>query len=99
MPNTTKNYVDGLKCQAEPYNRWDSRVPGFGVNVCAKKKQNKRTKSFVLRYLNAVGKRRALTLSTYGPMTLTRERAEQLVVAIREGVDPLAGEKARGVTH
>ena len=99
MANITKSCVEGLKCQAVPYVKWYSKVPGFSVKVSAKKKQNKCAKSTLLRYSNVVGKRRALTLSTYGPMTLTRERAEQLVVAIREGVDPLAGEKARGVTH
>lgn len=97
MPNITKSYVDGLKCQAAPYIKWDSKVPGFGVKVYAKKKQNKCTKSFMLRYSNAVGKRRAMTLGIYGPMTPTqaRERAEQLVVAIREGADPLADKKAK----
>ena len=98
MPNTTKSYVDGLKCQAEPYIRWDSKVPGFGVNVYAKKKQNKHTKSVVLRYSNAVAKRRGKTLSIYGPMPPTSERAGRLVVAIREKVDPLADIKATGVT-
>ena len=98
MPNITKSYVDGLKCQAAPYIKWDSKVPGFGVNVYAKKKQNKCTKSFVLRYLNAVGKRRGMTLSIYGPMAPTRERVGQLVVAIRESIDPLADKKATGVT-
>jgi integrase len=97
MPNITKSYVDGLKCRDAAYIKWDSKVPGFGVKVYAKKKTNRCTKSFVLRYSNAVGKRRMETLGVYGPMTPTqaRERAEQRVVEIREGVDPLADKKAK----
>ncbi len=97
MPNITKSYVDSLKSQASPYRKWDNKVPGFGVKVYASSQKNQRTKSFVLRYSNAAGKRRAITLGIYGPMTPTqaRDRAEQLVVAIREGADPLADKKAR----
>ncbi|MCZ6838239.1 MAG: hypothetical protein O7G13_03080 [Alphaproteobacteria bacterium] len=96
MPNTTKSHVDGLKCQAAPYIKWDSKVPEFGVDVYSKKIQNKCTKNFMLRYSNAVGKHRGMILGIYGPMTPTRERAGQLFVAIRESVDPLADKKIGG---
>ena len=80
MSTITKSYVDGLKCRPAPYINWDSKVPGFGVKVYAKKKINRCTKSFVLRYSNAVGKRRMETLGVYGPMTPTqaRERAQSI---------------------
>ena len=96
MPNITKSYVDSLKSQASPYRKWDNKVPGFGVKVYASRK-GQRAKSFVLRYSNPAGKRREITLGMYGPLTPTqaRERAEQLVVAIREGADPLAEKKAK----
>ncbi|MCZ6509938.1 MAG: Arm DNA-binding domain-containing protein, partial [Alphaproteobacteria bacterium] len=97
MPNITKSHVDSLKCQAAPYREWDNKVSGFGIKVYAGKQKGQCSKSFVLRYSNSAGKRREITLGMYGSMTPTqaRERAEQLVVAIREGADPLAEKKAK----
>ena len=95
MPNITKSYVDGLKCRATAYIKWDTKVPGFGVRVYASKQKGKCTKSFVLRYSNKAGKRRMETLGVYGPMTpaQARERAEQRVVETRDGIDPLEEKK------
>ena len=98
MPNLTKSYVDSLEIQAAPYIKWDSKVPGFGVKIYANGDNGGGgTKSFVLRYSNTAGKRRMETLGKYGPLTpaQARERAEQRVVEIRDGADPLAEKKAK----
>lgn len=72
---------------------WDDEVPGFGCRIYPAGR-----KSFVLSY-RAGGRKRLLTLGTYGVLTLEQARkaarAELAKVEI-EGADPLAErEKAR----
>lgn len=97
MPNITKSYVDGLKCQDVPYIKWDSKLTGFGVRVYPRDTRINGKKSFVLRYTGEDGKRHLTVVGNYGSMTPgeARERAEKIAVEIRDGADPLAEKKAK----
>jgi len=85
----TKRLIDAADYQGEGNARcvlWDDEVPGFGCRLFPSGK-----KSFVLSY-RAGGRKRLLTVGTYGVLTLdqarTKARAE-LAKVETEGADPL----------
>jgi integrase len=87
--NLTKRLIDSFTYQGpEPRKdiRWDDQLPGFGVRVFASGR-----KAFVLSYRHQ-GRKRLITLGHYGVLTLdqARDRARRQVVAVRDGIDPLA---------
>jgi Site-specific recombinase XerD len=73
--------------------RWDADLPGFGVRIYPTGR-----KAFVLSY-RAYGRKRLMTLSDYGVLTLeqAQSQARKHLVAVGEGDDPLeARRKERG---
>lgn len=69
--------------------RWDAALPGFGVRVYPSGR-----KAFILRY-RVRGRKRLLTLGTYGPITLEQARAlaKQRIGEVVQGEDPVAQRK------
>lgn len=69
------------------YVLWDDEIPGFGVRIFPSGK-----KSFVLSY-RAAGRKRLLTVGTYGALTLDQARKAaraELAKVETQGADPLA---------
>jgi len=86
----TKRAIDAATYEGDGNARcvlWDDEVPGFGCRVYPGGR-----KAFVLSY-RAAGRKRLLTIATYGVLTLdearTKARAE-LAKVETEGADPLA---------
>lgn len=71
---------------------WDTMLPGFGLRVLASGRR-----SFVIRYRNASGTDRLLTLGTLAELhpDEAREMAREAFAAVRRGDDPRAERKAR----
>ena len=69
--------------------RWDSLLPGFGLRIYPNGK-----KAFVLSY-RANGRKRLMTLGTYGVLTLDQARAaaRQHLASVIGGDDPLEKRK------
>src|SRR2546425_8342021 len=65
--------------------RWDGALPGFGLRVYPSGR-----KAFLLRY-RARGRKRLLTLGTYGVLTLdqARDQARQRLGEVIGGEDPV----------
>ena len=86
----TKRVIDALSYQGtgnERFAVWDDDPPGFGVRVYPGGR-----KAFVLSY-RAEGRKRLLTIGTYGVLTLDQARAQarsELAKVETEGADPLA---------
>lgn len=85
----TKKQVDRATYQGNGGSwdvRYDDEVPGFGVRIYPSG-----TKSFVVRYRNARGRTRLLTLGRYPVMTVkqARDRARAKLVEVADGEDPL----------
>jgi len=88
----TKKAVDGFKYKGDGQSRdvrWDDRLPGFGVRIYPAGR-----KAFILSY-RANGRKRLMTLGTYGPITLEqgRNKARSLLGDITNGGDPLEARK------
>lgn len=95
----TKRAVDGLEAGASDVFMWDVDVKGFGVKVTPRG-----AKSYLLQYrLGGRGTRtRRYTIGTHGsPWTpdQARQRASELLLEVRRGVDPLDAERAREVQN
>jgi integrase len=91
----TKRAVDALEAGPSDAFLWDVDVKGFGIKVTPKG-----TKSYLLQYrLGGRGTRtRRYTIGTHGsPWTpdQARQRAGELLLDVRRGVDPLDAERAR----
>lgn len=69
--------------------RWDTVIPGFGVRVYPSGR-----KAFILRF-RVNGRKRLLTIGTYGPMTLeeARTQARKRVGEVADGGDPVEQRK------
>jgi integrase len=69
--------------------RWDPALPGFGVRVYPSGR-----KAFILRY-RVSGRKRLLTIGTYGPITLeqARTQAKQRIGEVIQGEDPVEQRK------
>ena len=67
----TKKVIDAAKYKGGMDIRWDDQIAGFGVRVWPSGK-----KSFVVRYRNADGRKRYLTIGRYGVLTLPQARNE-----------------------
>lgn len=86
----TKKVIDALAYQGVKNERfvvWDGDPPGFGVRVFPSG-----AKSFVLSY-RAAGRKRLLTVGSYGALTLDQARAAARAALSKvetEGADPLA---------
>src|SRR5262245_8906053 len=85
----TKTLIDRLTYQGQDNARcvvWDDALPGFGVRVYPSGR-----KAFILFYWMH-GRKRALTLGTYGVLTLEQARklARQRLGEVIGGADPLA---------
>ncbi len=64
---------------------WDRELPGFGLRI-----RDSGTKSFIIKYRNAQGRQRKLTLGTYGALTpeMARRIAITEMAKVAQGTDP-----------
>ena len=87
----TKRTIDTFCYQGDRARRdvrWDDAMPGFGVRVYPTNR-----KAFVLSYRNGGGRKRLLTLGTYGKdLTLdeARDKARKELGKVLDGKDPMA---------
>ena len=95
----TKKAIDRFKYTGDGQSRdvrWDDHLPGFGVRIYPT-----RRKAFILSY-RTNGRKRLMTLGTYGPITLeqARNKARSFLGDLINGVDPLEERKqaAQGET-
>jgi len=87
----TKKAIDGFKYKGDGQSRdvrWDD-LPGFGVRIYPAGR-----KAFILSY-RANGRKRLMTLGTYGPITLeqARNKARSFLGDVINGKDPLEERK------
>lgn len=82
----TKKAIDAAAASDERYVLWDSEVRGFGVLVLPSG-----VKSFIVKYRNAAGRQRRLTIGRFGVFTVdqARDEARAALVAVARGGDPL----------
>jgi integrase len=86
----TKRVIDSAAYEGKDNARcvlWDDEIPGFGCRIFPSGK-----KSFVLSYRTA-GRKRLLTIGTYGVLTLDQARTAaraELAKVETQGADPLA---------
>ena len=88
-----KRFIDQLEPKVAHYIVWDDDVSRFGVRVTTTG-----TKTFVIDYTTAVGRRRRQTIGRVGINTLdqARDAARRLLGSVLDGVDPIeAKQKAR----
>ncbi|WP_282609388.1 site-specific integrase [Pelagibius sp. Alg239-R121] len=80
----TKTLIDGTAYQGGTHIVFDTEVRGLGVRVYAGGE-----KAFVLSY-RFKGKKKRITLATYGTLTLTEARklARRKLAQIADGIDP-----------
>lgn len=86
MPGLTKRSVDAAEKREDRYILWDTDLKGFGVLVLPSG-----VKSFLVKYRNAAGRQRRLTIGRYGAFTVDQARAEAraALVLAAKGSDPL----------
>lgn len=94
----TKRSIDALEYDPDGPTQqiyWDDRLENFGVRVYPTG-----AKSFVIRYRNAHGRRRYITIGKFGRWTLQQAQSEalQLFALIDEGGDPAAPDPSAQVT-
>ena len=85
----TQRTIEALAFHGAPGTRdvrWDAVLPNFGVRVYPSGR-----KTFVISY-RSHGRKRLMTLGAYGVLTLdaARKRARSRLVAVSDGLDPLA---------
>src|SRR4051812_8163921 len=80
-----------LPVPGKPVFIWDGELRGFGLKVEAAG-----TKSFVLQYRNAEGRKRRIVLGRYGVLTLEqgRDLARIRLGEIAQGEDPADARRA-----
>ena len=87
----TKRAIDSFRYEGDGQSRdvrWDETMPGFGLRLYP---TNRR--AFVLSYRNGGGRKRLLTLGTYGKdLTLdqARDKARRELGKVLDGKDPMA---------
>ncbi len=83
----TKRTLDAAVPRDQEFSLWDSEVRGFGVRI-----KPSGTKSFVLKYRNASGQQRKITIGQYGQLTLEQARklARKHLGVLAAGTDPYA---------
>ena len=84
----TKKAIDRMRYKGDGQSRdvrWDGQLSGFGVRIYSTGR-----KAFVLSY-RSKGRKRFLTLGTYGVLTLeqARDKARSLLGDVIDGKDPL----------
>lgn len=82
----TKRVVDALKPKpGVDFTVWDRELAGFGVRV-----RETGAKSFILKYRNAQGQQRKMTLGSYGSLTpeIARRMALSEKAKVVHGEDP-----------
>lgn len=91
MPKLTKPAIDALKPDDKDVCLWDTELPGFGVRV-----QPSGRKTYGIRYRNAAGAQRKLTLARCSDMTPAdaRDLARKKFAAVARGEDPAADKVA-----
>lgn len=97
----TKRAIDAATYEGDGNSRhvlWDTDIPGFGCRLHASGR-----KTFVLSYRTDSGRKRLLTLGTYGVLTLDQARRAaraELAKLKGERIDPLEARQhaARGET-
>ncbi|MGR9269847.1 tyrosine-type recombinase/integrase [Rhizobium leguminosarum] len=88
MPKLTKSLIAAIEPpESGTETLWDSEVRGFGVRVT-----KNGVKSFVLKYTNAAGTARWMTLCRVGELTVdeARERCRVIRGRVAAGEDPAA---------
>ncbi len=83
----TKRLIDNLQPIAnKDYTVWDRELAGFGIRV-----RESGAKSFIIKYRNAQGRQRKITLGKYGALTLELARRIALgeMAKIVQGDDPV----------
>ena len=85
MPKITKRVVENVKPGPSDVFLWDGETRGFGVRV---KPSGRR--SYIVQYRTLEGVSRRMTLGPHGVLTVTaaRREAQQILAAVRRGVDP-----------
>ncbi|OPZ78612.1 MAG: site-specific tyrosine recombinase XerC [Alphaproteobacteria bacterium ADurb.Bin438] len=83
MANLTKTFISSLKLGGD-YTEWDDTLPCFGVRVRGT------TKSWIIKYRNASGRQRKLTLGKTTKLTPEQAKslAKQHLGNIEKGEDP-----------
>ena len=84
----TKRGIDSFRYEGDGKSRdarWDDQIPGLGVRIYPSGR-----KAFILSY-RASGRKRLLTLGSFGVLTLdqARDKAKKLIGRVVDGVDPL----------
>ena len=89
MARLTKRTIDAAEAGPSTRFLWCGELRGFGLRITSAA-----VRSFVLRYRNAAGRDRMLTIGRYGVLTVdqARDDARRLLVEVATGSDP-AGEK------
>jgi integrase len=91
MPKLTKTFIDSVRTPDANYElHWDDRVPGYGLRV-----SSGGVRSFMAQG-RVKGKAVAVTIGRYGLFTeeQARRKAQSLLQAMRDGIDPRAAKKA-----
>lgn len=91
MPTLTKTFIDSVKPPLATYEiHWDDRVPGYGLRV-----SKGGARSFVAQG-RVKGRAIVVTIGRYGVFTeeQARRKAQSILQAMRDGVDPRAARKA-----
>lgn len=81
----TQRAVEGAQPKAQRYWLWDDELRGFGCRITA---VGRRT--YYVKYRTLTGTQRRMKLGDHGVLTLreARDRARELLVAVRRGEDP-----------
>jgi hypothetical protein len=87
----TQSFVDEASADGRDRIVFDSQVPGLGLRITPTG-----TKIFVAQ-ARVAGQKRRITVGYAADMPLSKARAEaqQMIVAMRNGVDPTAEQRAR----
>lgn len=94
MKPLTQRQVEGLKPQP---NRYEVRDPGFPSGSLSLRIEPSGAKGWYLRYRNADGRQRRLSIGPYPIFTLSgaRERAREIMAEVHSGRDPAQDRRDR----
>jgi hypothetical protein len=95
MAKLTKRLVENLRPEAADVFLWDDLLPGFGVRM-----KPSGSRSYLVQYRNRHGRTRRVTLGRHGVLTAeqARDRARQMLAAVRRGEDPSQDRRVRRAT-